>query len=547
MPNYPASNVFEIAIASNFTIEPIRNVMTYFAEQLQLPHKISFAPFHQVLQCLIDPESLFAKNHHGVNLVFLRLEDCWPEQGFSKENFDLLHIFLEDFERALMVAEQNHRVPLIITVSPHSTKSQENPESLGLLQHYHQQLMQVVEKSTNAYFIPESDLLELYPLKDYEDFFAYEQGKIPYTRECFTALGAIASRKIAAALRKPYKVIVLDCDNTLWKGVCAEDGAENLDMGGSYRTLQNWMLKMQQQGFLLCLCSKNVEQDVWSVFEHFKDTMPLQKHHIVSWRINWQLKSKNIKSLSEELNLGLDSFIFLDDNEVECSEVRASLPEVACFRVPSQADDIPMFLKHLWVFDQLKVSNADRERSLFYLQDKNRKQLAKETYSFDEFIKQLQLCLDFYTVQEEHLDRVAQMTKRTNQFNLTGEILSTQTLKHLYMQGNPACFVVEASDRYGEYGIIACAFYTLDKERRSLILENLLISCRALGKRIEFSIWDRLCELATDNGLASIDIKFVKTERNDAAEIFLNAINAEKTVSNGDLIYTKTLEDAILV
>lgn len=546
MSNYPTPSIFEIAIASNFTVEPIRNVMSYFAEQLQLSHTISFAPFNQVLQCLISPESLFAKNHHGVNLVFLRLEDCWPGQDFSKENFDLLRIFLEDFEKALAVAEQNHYVPLIVTVAPHSTKSQEDPQSSALLQHYHQQLMQIIEKFTSVHFIPENNLLELYPLDDYEDLFAYEQGKIPYTRECFTALGAITSRKIAAILRKPYKVIVLDCDNTLWKGVCAEDGLENLDIDGGYRTLQSWMVTMQQQGFLLCLCSKNLEQDVWSVFEHFKDSMPLKKQHIVSWRINWQPKSENIRSLSEELNLGLDSFIFLDDNEVECGEVRASLPEVASFRVPSQADEIAMFLKHLWVFDQLEVSKADRERSLFYLQDKNRKQLAKEAYSFDEFISQLQLHLNFYAAQEEHLDRIAQMTKRTNQFNLTGKILSAQTLRHSHMQANPACLVVEAKDRYGEYGIIACAFYILDNERESLVLDNLLISCRALGKRIEFRIWEHLCELAAENGFDSIDIKFVKTERNEAAQIFLNALNAEKTVTDGYLIYTKTLKNSIL-
>ena len=179
----------------------------------------------------------------------------------------------------------------------------------------------------------------------------------------YAASGTILARKIHALISLPYKVVVLDCDNTLWKGVIGEDGIDGITIPPGLGRLQQFMVELAGKGILLCLCSKNDESDVLEVFEQRPD-MVLKRDHLVSWRINWMPKSENIKSLAQELNLGLDSFIFLDDNPVECAEVRSGCPEVLTLRLPIERD-IAGFLKHVWAFDRLNVTSEDQQRTAY--------------------------------------------------------------------------------------------------------------------------------------------------------------------------------------
>src|SRR5262249_23774725 len=153
-------------------------------------------------------------------------------------------------------------------------------------------------------------------------------GHIPFTPEFFAALGTFAARTILAQRRPPFKAIVLDCDNTLWQGVCGEDGPDGILISPAHEALQRALLRPRDWGVLVCLCSKNSEADVLEVFRR-RSEMPLTLDSIVSHRINWQPKSQNLAELAQELSLSLDSFIFIDDNPLECAEVRAGCPEAA--------------------------------------------------------------------------------------------------------------------------------------------------------------------------------------------------------------------------
>jgi HAD superfamily phosphatase (TIGR01681 family) len=198
-----------------------------------------------------------------------------------------------------------------------------------------------------------SELLgKLYPVADYEDDYGDEIGHIPYTDELYTAVGTLAARQMMALRSRPYKVIVLDCDDTLWKGVCGEAGPSGVQVTESHKALQRLMVAQQEAGMLLCVCSKNNVEDVEAVFATQAE-MQLKQEHILSWRVNWRPKSENIRSLARELNLGLDSFIFIDDSSMECSEVQAHCPGVLVLRLPEALEDIPKFLDHVWAFDHL--------------------------------------------------------------------------------------------------------------------------------------------------------------------------------------------------
>src|SRR5207249_8171072 len=171
-------------------------------------------------------------------------------------------------------------------------------------------------------------------------------------------------------------------------------------------------------GMLLALCSKNNPEDVWDVFAQRLD-MPLRREHFAAGRLNWRPKSENLKEIAEELHLGLDSFIFIDDNPVECAEVQAHCPEVLTLELPSDCGNTTRFLNHCWVFDRLKVTEEDRRRGEMYLQSQQRESLRSQSMSLADFIAALQLDIQIQTMAPGQLARVAQLTQRTNQFNFT--------------------------------------------------------------------------------------------------------------------------------
>src|SRR5207244_225882 len=190
-------------------------------------------------------------------------------------------------------------------------------------------------------------------------------GHIPYTPAFFTALGTMITRRIHSIRRAPHKVIVLDCDHTLWKGVCGEDGPLGVEVDAPRRALQEFMIAQHNAGMVLCLCTKNAEEDVTSVFAQ-NPGMVLRPEHIVASRVNWQPKSENLKELAREQQLGLDSFIFVDDNPLECAEVQANCPEVLTLQLPGNPDVLPKFLRNLWVLDRGNITKEAGKRTAFY-------------------------------------------------------------------------------------------------------------------------------------------------------------------------------------
>ncbi len=261
------------------------------------------------------------------------------------------------------------------------------------------------------------------------------------------------ARKIFALQSYPYKVIALDCDYTLWSGICGEDGVAGVKIDPPFRGLQEFIVAQQAAGKLICLCSKNQEEDVFAVFDQHQD-MVLKRHHLVNWRINWESKSENLKALATELQLSLDSFIFIDDNPVECAEVRANCPEVLTLQLPEQPDRIPQFLEHYWAFDQLQATEEDQQRTNLYQQNVQRQRLQQDSFSFSDFLAQLNLEIEISPMQNEQLSRVAQLTQRTNQFNLTTIRRSEAEIQQLCNLERLECRVVKVKDRFGDYGLV---------------------------------------------------------------------------------------------
>jgi FkbH-like protein len=526
--NTPGETKQKLAITATFTAEPIEDALNYWMTELGFPFQIEFAPYNQVFQQLFDPASLLSHNEKGINIVLVRLED-WQrfhkaDQADPRGLEEKLEQNTSELVQALQSAVARSATPILVCVCPASPMIAADEKQAAFFQEMETRLTAALEPTSGVHLITSAELAGRYPVKEYYDAYSDEVGHIPYTTAFFTALATMLARKIYALQTPARKVIVLDCDNTLWKGICGESGPSGVEIDAPYRALQEFMLAQHAAGRLLCLCSKNSETDVFDVFAH-RPEMPLKRDHILAWRINWQPKSENLVALAEELQLGLDSFIFLDDNPVECAEVQAHCPEVLTLQLPQQPERISRFLNNVWPFDYLKITETDRQRTELYRQNMEREHARQEASTFEDFLASLQLEIQISAMLPEHVERVAQLTQRTNQFNTTTIRRTESEIQLLSRTKNLEFRVVEVRDRFGDYGLVGVMAF--GSETDVLQVDTFLLSCRVLGRSVEHQMWKELGKIALAKELNAVAIPFLPTPKNQPAFEFLNKVGAD--------------------
>jgi FkbH-like protein len=506
-----------IAISATFTAESLEPTLAFWLAELQLDLPIRFAPYNQIFQQLLDPAGLLAGNRNGLNVVLLRFED-WARfqdaNGIRELEQNIRH-----FESILRTAAAS---PVLVCVCPASPEFLRDPVRARFVAQSEESLGLAFEGLSAVHLVTTAQLQQLYSVPAYYDPHADELGHVPYTLEFFAALATVIARKLHAARSHRFKVIALDCDETLWQGVCGEDGPMGVCVDEGHKALQEFMLAQREAGMLLCLCSKNNPEDVHDTFRAHPE-MPLAMHHFAASRLNWEPKSSNLRSLAEELNLGLESFILVDNSATECAEVRAGSPEVLTIALPPDAREFAGFLRHVWAFDRWSITAEDRNRGDLYAQEAERARALRQSASLEEFLDSLNLRVRIEPMTKDQLPRVAQLTERTSQMNFTTVRRSEGEIQNLCAAGFE-CLAVEVSDRFGSYGLTGVMLFRAASS--ALAVDTFLLSCRALGRSVEHSMLARLGEIARDRGLAKVEIPFVATARNRPAEVLLRSIGA---------------------
>lgn len=445
---------------------------------------------------------------------------------------------IRQFTDALISFASHSSSPVIFGITPPSPKILSDERKNQIIIDAEKNLLKELNDIENIYTIPSNDFLTAFNVENYYDNTGREIGHIPYTPGFYASLGTTIFRKSFSLINSGCKVIVLDCDNTLWKGVCGEDGYDGIQITENYKFLQNFLIEQFNSGKLICLCSKNNEKDIDSVFDKRPD-MILKKKHIISARINWNTKSENLKSIISELNLSPDSFVFIDDNPVECAEVRINCPEVITLNLPRNKNDIPLFLKNIWLFDIKGITEEDKKRTGFYKSNILRNQYKKTSSTLKDFINGLNLKISVTEADESQLDRAAQLTFRTNQFNFTTIRRNESEIRTLLNKGNYHCLLTEVSDRFGDYGITGMLLYSVFNGR--IIVDTLLLSCRVFGKGVEYKILSELGKRGLKENIREVEIKYISSSKNKPALDFINSLTPSGRKRNEDaLIFTFT-------
>jgi FkbH-like protein len=508
-----AGSKFQFAIAATFTADPVERAIGFWSKELEWETAVRFAPFNQVPQTLLDGSGLFASNQHGLNVVLLRVEDL----GGVGNTLEIARLARDAGSRLAQ--------PILLVLCPASPGQEQATEEAA------RRCEEILQDAAGVQFLTAGEVATLYPVDEWYDAGGERMGKVPYTEAGYAALGTSIVRRAHAIQVPPVKVIALDCDNTLWRGICGEDGPRGVVLEPGRQDLHRFLLEQREAGILLCIASKNNESDVWETFASHAE-FPLARRHFATWRINWHSKAANLIEMAAELNVGVDSFLLLDDNPKECAEVEGGAPGAIAIPVPEDPGELGEFLRHLWILDHPVITEEDRRRATSIAQSLEFNREAKQAESLEQFIDGLSLRVDFQPLAHERLGRVAQLTQRTNQFNNSGLRRTESEIQALLAGGGWACYTAEVSDRFGEYGLVGAML--VEKLPAEFKVDTFLLSCRALGRGVEHRMLASLAEAALDDGVYTVSIPWRLTPRNEPVREFLASLDPIESRSNGD-------------
>ncbi len=504
-----------VIIISDFISLEIKTLLDQVLLEVGFSSSIEFKPYGMVVQHLVDGE--LCPDRWDFIIILIQI-DRWLKTPISQGKTDLgqsLVLFLDALELALSRSVETHFV--VFSCPPRDMFR--NEVFSDATEH---RLLEHLTGKTRINVLSEASL-EGFARGSRAQLFSADGASdtdMIYSEWGFAALALTIGHQIRKVLRPPCKVVVVDCDNTLWKGLCGE--SQHVEVEEGHRVLQQALVQQSYAGKLICLCSKNNEEDVLRVFRE-QPEMVLRLENITAQMINWNPKTENILQLGLSLNLGLDSFLFIDDDLFECESVRLTLPEVEVLKLPEHSSAFQSVITKTSHFSQLSTTEEDRSRTEFYRGDVFRKRFLDVSSPLIEVLDLLELKVVIQPFEDCDTDRVSQLFNRTTQFNLNSSTVTLRKLK------DPAfrqiIETVRVSDRFGDYGLVG-AFAT-ERDEQALCVRHLLLSCRALGRGVEKEIYRHIRLKALSLGVRSIVFDFSPTRRNAPIREFLDHLVRE--------------------
>ncbi|MBW4028782.1 MAG: HAD-IIIC family phosphatase [Acidobacteria bacterium] len=499
----------DLAVAATFTAEPIAEFLEFWAQRMSLSLRISFLPTARIHDALVA--GLRQSPQNITNIFLVRLKD-WVHGSIS------LDAAVAEFLAALKQRADSSAQHLIVCLCPTHSGAVDDPEAQLAIQECEKRLRDELETLPNVSWVSGHDVIERYKVERAYDLVADKLGNIPYTDEFYAALGTAVLRKLLALRTPRTKVLVFDGDNTLWDGIVGEEGVNGVYFNKKTLALHRFLLAKKHEGVLLCLSSKNEEEDVVAVFEQHLE-LELSLRDFVARQVNWRKKSENILIMARELNLGPESMLFVDDDPIECGEVAAHCPGISTLTL-AKSDDKVAILNHYWPLDR-GYTTGDRTK-MYVAERERREDAARLGIDFGAYIESLNIRYHVNPLATSDLPRVAELLLRTTQFNTTGFKATSAQLHSELERGAIGGFTVRLSDKFGDYGLIGVAL--LRRESTVFFVDSLLLSCRALGRWVEFKMAAECAHRANRDGLSYVVFRFERTARNRPAEEFLSGL-----------------------
>ena len=537
VPNAPPAVECDLLILRSFTVEPIVPLVRAAAACWGLDLRVRLGQFNSYVQEVLDPNSPLYREPTDVVVLAVQTRDVAPQLWSRSADLDasqleaLVQRVVQDYCTWVETVRSKSSVHVVI----HNLEQPEQPAAgIRDVQHPNGQL-QAIDR-INAELVALAAAVPGVHVLDYDGLVArhgrvrwhdeqkWLTARLPIAADSLVHLADEWLRFLLPIRGRQAKCLVCDLDNTLWGGVIGEDGLTGIKLGGdypgaAYQELQRAILDLTRRGIILAICSKNNEADAWEAIDNHPE-MLLRRPDFAALRINWQDKVQNLREIAVELNIGIDSLVLIDDNPVEREFVREMLPEMAVLDVDAAAPlGHAAAVRNCPLFERLELSAEDRRRGQLYAAENQRRTLQTSATTIEDYYRSLEMVATIGLADEATRQRVAQLTQKTNQFNMTTRRYSEQDIQAFMDDPETHVYWVRVEDRFGDNGIIGVMIARETGD--DWALDTFLMSCRVIGRTVETAMLGVLVDEARRCGAHRLLGPFTPTAKNaPAREIY---------------------------
>lgn len=544
-----------IAILGNCTTDFLTQALKNECEKHSISARVYNCPYNQYNQEILNKESEFYRSKPELSILFLEGKLLFPEwyefnsliEG-SKNKISLIDSVFDSLTLILENIHSNNNTNIIINNFKIPYYS-----PLGILDgNYFPGLKDMVamlnlkldEWSADKdyiYIFDYSGLSAQFGNAKAEDPKMYYIAKNTMSFQFMNVLAREYMRYILPLKFMSKKCLVLDLDNTLWGGLAGEDGMSGISLdisgkGKSFYDFQKEIINLYNKGIILAVNSKNNVEDAMSIINNHPH-MLLREHHFSSLKINWNDKFSNIKEISKDLNISTDSMVFFDDSPVERELIKSMLPEVKVVEVPADTSRYADTLKNIVEFEFLKITDEDIKRNLMYKGNQRRIELRQQFKNIDDYLASLKIKVVIEYANKFSIPRIAQLTQKTNQFNMTTKRYSQTDIENMVKSENYFVLSCQVLDKFGDNGISGVCIIKM--ENTCAYFDTFLLSCRVLGRNVEYAYIHKIISLLRGKSIDHIYALFIRTEKNKANEKFYAQAGFTKSLSDEkEIIYS---------
>jgi FkbH-like protein len=552
-----------LAVLRSFTLEPMIPVLNAAALVAGFDLTVHLSPFNAYAQEILSPGSPLYSFDPEIAVLAVQTRDIAPAlwdhwtQTPAAACAEAVEHALDSFRSWIRAFRANSSAHLLIhnleqPVAPAfgMLDSQREQGQAAAVFTFNRELRRLAAAVPGVYVLDYDALVARHGRGTWHDERKWLTARMPIAASNLQYLAEEWVRALHPLLGKVAKVLVTDLDNTLWSGVIGEDGIEGIKLGADYPgachlALQRALLDLSERGILLAACSKNNPEDALAVLERHPE-MLLRPRHFATMRLNWTAKAENLRDIARELNLGTESLAFLDDNPVERDHVRTELPEVTVLDWPDDPLAYAQSVRRAPVFERLALSAEDGARNRYYAEQRKRDEMARQAGSIEDFYRSLGQRVEVMPAANGNVLRVAQLTQKTNQFNLTTHRYSEQQIAGLSASPDCRVYAVRVTDRFGDNGIVG-AVITRDNGEVCDV-DTLVLSCRVIGRTVETAILSFLVEDCRARNLRELRGWFRPTAKNAPAADFYRQHNFQTILSeDGATLWSLPVAEAAVV
>ena len=524
------------AVLSSFTVDFLKPYLTVCAMDQGLPISPWCGPFGQFEQLVLDDASPLWSSRPCCIWIMLRLEDVEPRLPEEFHNWDTEEVkrHLTAFsDRLVSIAGQVRQrseaplfalslhCPQLFTVDPFDAS---NPDGLGhLINDENRRLASSFGEIADTYLVDYGGLVADRDGGPWTDPKFWYMARIGVATSHQPYLARAMVRTSAAVLRAPAKCLVLDLDNTLWSGVLGDDGPEGIIMGDDYpgnvfKDFQAALLGYHNKGFLLAIASKNDQDLVLETLDSHPE-MLLKTRHFSAIKCSFGAKAQALQEIAEELNIGVDSLVFIDDNPLERAQIQRALPGVRVVELPTDPLGYRAALRNTVDLDRARFSGEDHKRSEMYQAEGQRRKFRQTTTSLEEFLESLEMVAEVGLAGGRTMERIHQLIGKTNQFNLTTRRHTLERLRGFMDSPDHEVAWLRLRDRFSDMGLVCVGIVGKDTDETWQI-DTLLMSCRVMGREVETAFLAYLSELARRGGARKLRGAYLSTRKNKPVASF---------------------------